>query len=301
MKKLMVSAATLLLSASLTQAQTSAAAQTNASANSETSVSASHNGVNAQSNTSASSSTDVHTSRSKRHPKEAENGGQNASAAGSSQLAGGTMVNAALTKPVDTKSCKPGDPVMAKTTQDVKSDSGVVIPKGSRLVGHVTEARTRAKGENPSALGIAFDHAVLKNGQQVPFNSTIQAVAAAQMAGNAALADDSMAASTAGSMAGSGQVAGGGLLRGVSSTAGSTAGTVTHATSGVGGTLNSATSVAGGVSGQLSQNATGVIGMPGVSLASDLSSATTGSVLTSAGKNIRLESGTQMVLRVVGQ
>jgi hypothetical protein len=43
------------------------------------------------------------------------------------------------------------------------------------------------------------------------------------------------------------------------------------------------------------------MGMPGISLASDLSNTTSGSVLTSPSKNIRLDSGTQMVLRVVGQ
>ena len=45
----------------------------------------------------------------------------------------------------------------------------------------------------------------------------------------------------------------------------------------------------------------GVVGMPGVQISSELSNATNGTVLVSGAKDIRLDSGTQMVLRVAGQ
>ena len=53
-------------------------------------------------------------------------------------------------------------------------------------------------------------------------------------------------------------------------------------------------------SGELAINAQGVAGMPGVSL-NAAASATSGSVLNSNGKDLRLESGTQLLLRVTSQ
>src|SRR5205085_7412100 len=97
-------------------------------------------------------------------------------------LAQGTNINATLSKSLDSKKAKTGDPVEAKTTSDVKSAGQTVIPRGSKLIGHVTQATARGKGDADSTLGIAFDHAVLKNGQQIPLNATVQALAAAQSA-----------------------------------------------------------------------------------------------------------------------
>src|ERR1051325_8372759 len=62
-------------------------------------------------------------------------------------LADGTAFNAELSSPVDSRKCKPGDAVIARTTEAVKAEGKTVIPKGSKLVGHVTRASTRARGE----------------------------------------------------------------------------------------------------------------------------------------------------------
>ena len=96
---------------------------------------------------------------------------QNGQANGS--LATGTAFNAALSSPIDSKKCKPGDPVNAHSTEAVKSEGKTVIPKGSKLVGHVTQASARGKGESESSLGIVFDKAILKNGQEIPLNAEI--------------------------------------------------------------------------------------------------------------------------------
>src|SRR6266571_515192 len=95
-------------------------------------------------------------------------------------LASGTAINATLNGSVDAKKNKPGDTVTARTAEAVKSDGKVVLPKGTKLIGHVTQAKARAKGESESALGIVFDKAVLKNGEEVGLNVAIQAMAAAQ-------------------------------------------------------------------------------------------------------------------------
>src|SRR5260370_40128690 len=102
---------------------------------------------------------------------------QNGQANGS--LAGGTAFNAGLSSPIDSKKCKPGDAVNAHSTEAVKSEGKTVIPKGAKLVGHVTQASARAKREAESALGIVFDRAILKNGPQIPLSAWIQALAPA--------------------------------------------------------------------------------------------------------------------------
>src|SRR5262249_39605910 len=66
------------------------------------------------------------------------------------------------------------------------------------------------------------------------------------------------------------------------------AGGVTSASKGAVGGLNSA--------GQLSSNSQGVFGLNGLNLNAAGSSATEGSVITSAGKNVHLDRGTRMLL-----
>jgi hypothetical protein len=217
-------------------------------------------------------------------------------------LASGTAINAVLAKPVDARKNKPGDTVVAKTTHDVKSEGRVVIPKGSRLVGHVTQANARAKGTSESSLGIVFDRAVLKNGNEVPLNANIQAIAAAQGAANAAMEDPgSLSAGGMGSGAASGGMrTGGGLLGGVGSTAGAAGGAVGNLGGVAGGAVNSTTSAAGSATGALNATSAGVVGIPGLALNSVSSATANGSVLTSTGKNIHLDSGTQMLLKVAG-
>jgi len=104
-------------------------------------------------------------------------------------LASGTAFNAALSSPIDSKKCKPGDPVNAYSTEAVKSEGKTMIPKGAKLVGHVTQASARAKSESESSLGIVFDKAILKNGQEIPLNAGIQAIASAQSSASAAGSD----------------------------------------------------------------------------------------------------------------
>jgi hypothetical protein len=225
-------------------------------------------------------------------------------------LANGTAFNAALSSPVDSKKCKPGDAVSARTTEAVKSEGKVVIPKGSKLVGHVSQASARANGETESALGIVFDKAILKNGREIPLSVAIQALASAQ--GSASMAGDDMdtMAGLSGSAAGSGMAGGRGAIGGVSSAAGGAVGTVTNTAAKAGGvassTVDSAASSRGAVgglnaAGQLTSTSQGVFGLNGLNLSAAASQATEGSVITSAGKNVRLDGGTRMLLLTQAQ
>ena len=224
-----------------------------------------------------------------------EAGKSGAEATSVSQLQAGSTVQAELTKPVDAKKNKIGDAVLAKTTHDVKSGGHVVIPKGSKLVGHVTEVKAHTKDQATSQLGIAFDHAILRNGTQMPLALTIQALGRSQ-ASAAAVEDDTLASGNAGAMGSSGaRASGGGLAGGVRSTAGSV---VNTAGSTAGAAVNTAGSAGGMASSSLSASSQGVIGIPGLSLSTATSTSANASVLSAQGSNVHLDSGTEMILRV---
>jgi hypothetical protein len=226
-------------------------------------------------------------------------------------------VQAELVKPLDAKKAKPGDQVTARVTQDVKSDGKVVIRKGSRMVGHVTEAQARTQGQANSTLGIAFDKAILKSGQEVTFNSVIQAIAPPVQSTLAAEADQNTSLVAPPTGGGGSQrpspSGGGGLLGGVTSSAG---GAVSGATGAVVGTttgaLNTTASGAahtvGGLTaqGNLTSASQGAIGLQGMVLntpaavTGSAQSTTQASVISSASHNVHLDSGTQVLLRVTG-
>jgi hypothetical protein len=109
---------------------------------------------------------------------------------------------------------KPGDQVTAQLTEDVKSNGHVLLHKGSKLMGHVTEAQARGKGQSESKLGIVFDNAQLKDGEEDSLNAVIQALAPPVQA--AAFADAGETGTLSATTGGSGAVAGGsGLVGGV--------------------------------------------------------------------------------------
>ena len=229
-------------------------------------------------------------------------------------LSSGTKIDATLATSLDAKRSKPGDDVEVRTEEDIKQDGKVVLKKGTHLVGHVTQAQARAKGQTQSQLGIVFDHAVLKNGEEVPFSASIQALASAQSTGGISSGADDMMASGAGMGSMRGTARGGGnLVGGVASTAGATAGstsgmlnTASSIPVAAGGSLNAVARSSGAVggltsSGRLESNSSGVFGLEGLSLDSAASTATQGSTIVSSTKNVHLDSGTQLLLRTTGQ
>ncbi len=280
-----VLASMLVVTGSVVYAQ--GGAQASSSASGSTSVQADKSGAAASSNTSTSTS--------------AKAGHSSAS------LSGGTAMNATLSQPVDAKKNKPGDQVTAKTTEATKSEGKVVIPKGSKLIGHVTECKQRSKEEKESVLGIVFDKAILKNGEEIPLNVTIRALAAAQTAAASSVGSDDLSAG--GGAVGSARAGGGGALGGVRSTAGAATSAVTNTAANAGGvaggavnsTVNAAGTARGAVgglnaAGQLTSTSQGVFGLEGLNLNAAASNSTQGSLITSTSKNVHLDSGTQLLL-----
>ena len=212
------------------------------------------------------------------------------------RIAPGSVIPVQLTRTVDAKKVKTGDPVEAKVTQDLKSNHGeVVVPKDTKVIGHVTEAQARNKEQKESQLGIAFDHAVLKNGTDVALPMSIQAIIAPP---SARPDNNSPAAESTGAPPPSPQAA--------SSAPGSTgerpSGMATEMpqSSGVpatGGDEPGSGQAAPSARPPITGNTQGVVGISNLKL-SPVAETGQPSLVSSDKNNVKLESGTLMLLRV---
>ena len=237
-------------------------------------------------------------------------------------------VNAELVGKLDSKSAKVGDRVEMKTTESMKAADGTVIPKGTRLVGHVASVSAHGKGSADSAMRIDIDRAELKGGQSMMIRSEIRSVAppASAAMSSAMQSDDSMNGPMGGPVGGGmgggaramggGRLGGGGLLGGgaVSGVAGSTMGGAANATgrAGLGAAADNGIGAAGHIAGNtagsvgerdgLVANAAGgavahATGVRGVMLAGDATGKASGT-LSAINRNVHLDGGTQMVLGI---
>ncbi len=236
-----------------------------------------------------------------------------ASGQGSADLGAGMVFPAELSKSIDSKKAKSGDEVSAKLLADVKSADGkTILPHGAKLVGHVTEAQAKGKDNAEAKLGIVFDKAIAKGGQQVAFNGIIQAIAPPVQGALTAPGDEN-------NSLGSGMGSGGNAMGGGRSGSGSMApmgGGASSAPSPMGSNGanvpgSTANSAAGTVNGRINNNGSaqagalnstskGVVGMPGIALNIGANGNAQGSLLSSGSNNIKLESGTQLMLQVSG-
>ena len=208
--------------------------------------------------------------------------------AGQHRIAPGSVIPVQLTKTIDAKKAKPGDEVVAKVTMDLKTTSGeVMIPKDTKVMGRVTEAQARSKEQKESQVGIAFDRAVLKDGE-MPLPMSIQAVIAppSNNANNGGGVDQSApagAGTSANSTMGSGQRPTGAGATQPQTQLPPTGGTDAQSQ--------------GGPSPAINGNTQGVVGISNLKL-EPAQSASQGSVLSSEKNNVKVESGTMLLLRV---
>ena len=86
-------------------------------------------------------------------------------------------VFAVLTTSLDTKTAARGDAVLLMTMNDLSVNGKVVIPKGSKLIGHVGSAVNRGNEFAKSALAIVIDKAVV-NEAEIPLQAIVAAIAA---------------------------------------------------------------------------------------------------------------------------
>lgn len=238
-------------------------------------------------------------------------------AANSSSSAGASAqmlpVRGELVKKVDAKTAKAGDPVVLRTTEKMRTADGVEIPKGSRLVGHITEVQAPAKGQAQSHMDIVFDRAELKSGKSMAIRSCVQTIEppVILLVATTIETSDEFDAPAA-SMPSAGLPAG--RRGGDSGLLGGANGVVAHTTSSLetpsgsflASTSHIASSATGHAAGTLHTDAGSgaasaggdgltaqATGIPGVLLQSQASGAAT---LVASGKNLHLDSGTQMVV-----
>jgi hypothetical protein len=221
-----------------------------------------------------------------------------APAQGTLRIAPGSVIPVELTKTVDAKKAKTGDEVVAKVTGDMKTESGeVLVPRDTKVIGHVTEVQARNKEQKESQLAIVFDRAVTKDGNTMQLPMSIQAVIGQQQNDNrnAPGGYDQAAVPTpnGGMPAGGG---GGGRTGSMSSPQASNTSSRQAASAG---TPTSDTS-SSGPHPPISAQTQGVIGIANVTLSS-ASGGAQGSVLMSEKSNIKLESGTMLLLKVSQQ
>ena len=229
---------------------------------------------------------------------------QQASASGRSDasliLDSGTMIEGQLQNALDVKKAKVGDSVILKTTKAIKENGKTVIPKGSKLLGRVTDVQQKTKSENASRLGLVFDR--LERGsltsEMTASIVSITNIAASRPVGSgdtdlfgsaSSSTRASGSTSSRGGLLGGGGLPAGGLIGGVGNTVGSTLNTGTA----VGNVANMATSSVGSATGSVIQTANGI----------QISQSANGSAQSSAtleapGRNIRLEKGTSFQLNI---
>jgi hypothetical protein len=208
-------------------------------------------------------------------------------------IAPGSVIPVQLTGPVDARKAKPGDAIEAKITQDLTARNGeLLVPKDTKVVGHITEAQARTKGQKESQVGIAFDHAIMKDGSDVSLPMSIQAIVAPQILSAANNSDDEGAGPPTAAPSS------GGLPQG-----GRSGGMGTGAASPVPGPIPggepppASASTGNNERRSITANTQGIVGIPDLRLSTP-GDVPQGSVISSEKNNVKLESGTLMLLRV---
>ncbi len=208
------------------------------------------------------------------------------------QRANAPAIPVTLDKSVDSKKAKAGDEIVAKTAVSMSNAQGTQIPQGTRVIGHIMDAKAKSKGDTQSSLTFSFEKIVLKNGQEIPFHAIATAMGEPQS--NAAMAEANgsmMQPPSGGGAGGTGSAQPGAPTMGGGGQTGAPAGAAPMAGGGGAGPN------VGASAGALPANASGAVGMKGVTLDAQANS----SVVSSDSKSMKLESGTQMLLRVVSQ
>ncbi|MGA2905715.1 MAG: hypothetical protein ABSD98_17970, partial [Candidatus Korobacteraceae bacterium] len=161
------------------------------------------------------------------------------------------------------KKLKEGDEIPTKTLGTLRTSDGIVVPSGSTVVGHVTQATARSKGDPSASLGIVFDKIELPGGKGMPIKGVLQAVGPNPSETSGPDTGASLGANS--------------LNTGTGATAAAGTGLGLQAGQSQGGKI-------------LNPKSMGVIGIKNLQLDN--------SVLTSTGKEVKLDSGSQMMIKV---
>jgi hypothetical protein len=179
-----------------------------------------------------------------------------APARGATKIMPGTVIPVELAKALDAKKVKAGDKVEAKIVVDLLHDGEVVIPKGARVSGHISDAKPSSKDSKDSMIGFVFDQLSTKDGGEIAIQTSIQAIGPPPESGSSSSISGGPIGTSGASMPSGGQP------------------------------RSSAHS--------LDSSSQGVVGMRGLSL----STSGAASVVSSSSGNVKLDSGTEILLRI---
>ncbi len=212
-------------------------------------------------------------------------------------LENGSPIHVALTKAIDSNKVKQGDTVTARTIQPTNANGKTVIPSGAIIEGHITQASSSGKGASFSTVGIVFAKATLKNGEQMPLNVTVEAIALPQtsVTGPANPGTDTAPLGDGAPQGGADRQAGKPVAMPPSPpSVPDTVGNVE--TNNANNSARRTTTGGLNDNGQLLDNSRGVYGLRGIGLAMQANGKEQAAVITSTGKEVHLTSGTQLLL-----
>jgi hypothetical protein len=209
---------------------------------------------------------------------------------------------------------KPGDKVKAVLAQDLLEGGKIIARVDSKLIGHVTEIKRRSESDPESRLGVVFDKILLKKHQEVDFQAIVQALAPpVQRRSRVDEPDQMMPPPTVAVSSSFPGQSGGRTASSTTRTTNSATAIVT--TMGGTGPMTTVASTPGmnpgdavsHVKTQASANRPasggvgmhGVYGLKGIALAAPGSRAESGPAIVSNSSDVKLESGTQVILLVV--
>jgi len=228
------------------------------------------------------------------------------------------QVPAELSKTLDSKNAKVNEEVVAKSVKETSLADGTTLPKGAKLVGHVTAVQPRTKDNPNGQVTIVFDHVVTKDGHQMPVRAALLGIREAPRAvpppmadngsmgnpgmGSPGMSSPAMAGGPGqpgrGGMGGPGSSTSGGMQGGGNSASGPQPGPVNMPANGGNPSVSGSTPMGGvgdlpGVSWS-NVSASGEAVEPGASAGS-------GVTFRGQGRNVALEGGTQMIFLVMPQ
>jgi len=187
----------------------------------------------------------------------------------------GRVIYAELAQTIDVRKAKPGELIVAKVTLGVLSNGTVLVAEGAKITGHVTEVKKRSDRDAKSVLGIVFERADTVDGKELPLNLTVQAIGVGQLREPP---DTKLDAESPYSAAGGALSVGGGMNAGRGSQRDDLPEAETKPALDIG--------------------SKGMIGLKGLVLTEGRDAAS-GSLVTSVSRNVKLDSGWQVVLRVI--
>lgn len=199
-----------------------------------------------------------------------------------------SVVFAVLTKSVESKTAVVGQELSLRTISDVTVHGKVIIPKGSQLIGRVTAVTGKSKGVEQS-ISVVIEKAIKKDGGELPVQAIIAAIAAPRKNSLASDPTFEMMHSNEPTMVGSSP--GSATSSGTLSPSSKSSSNAAVATANVEGATDEPLT--------LTEDSQGATGYDELFISWRLLTPPPATVFAAKAKNIKLEAGTQMLLRMV--